>query len=151
MIYDQIANADRYRGLHPRIAQGLDYLSGYRPEVFIPGRIDLAGDALFAVPQEYLSKPRETAKWESHRRYADIQFIWEGEELMGYAPTASLEVLTPYNPEKDAAFYKAPAHGQFLKFAPGWFAIFFPEDGHQPGVALGESARIRKVVVKVEL
>ena len=152
MIYDQIGNAARYRALHPLIAKGLDYLAAFDPAAFVPGKVEIEGDALFAAAAEYQSKLRETAKWESHRRYADIQFIVEGEEQMAYAPIASLVPKGDYDEAKDLTLYvDTPETGQLFRFPAGTFAIYFPEDGHLPNLAIGAPSRMRKIVVKVKL
>ncbi|MBK7541977.1 MAG: YhcH/YjgK/YiaL family protein [Candidatus Competibacteraceae bacterium] len=39
------------------------------------GRHELAGDALFALVQDYHTKPQSEGFWEAHRRYTDLQFI----------------------------------------------------------------------------
>jgi len=149
MILDQIKNAALYRGLHPHIQAGLDYLSKFNGGGFTTGRDDVQGDSVFALKQEYLTKPPEDGMWESHRRYADIQFIVEGEEQMGYAPVDSLTVTKPYDESGDAALYKGD--GQFLSLRSGWFAIFFPEDAHMPCRSLSTPSSVRKIVVKVKL
>ncbi len=152
MIYDHIANAARYRALHPLIARGLDYLAALNPADFAPGKVEIEGEALYAAAAEYQSKLRETAKWESHRRYADIQFIVEGEEQIAHAPISSLIPKGDYDEAKDRTLYAdAPQQGQLLRYPAGWFAIFFPEDGHMPDLAIDAPARVRKVVVKVKL
>jgi len=149
MILDQIKNAPLYHGLHPHIRAGLEYLAAFKDDPFITGRDEIQGDSVFALKQEYLSKPRESGVWESHRRYTDIQFIFEGEEQIGYAPVPSLEMSRPYDTEKDYSLYQGS--GQFFSLHPGWFAIFFPEDGHMPGMAPGTPATVRKIVIKAEL
>src|SRR5690606_28676817 len=57
-------------------------------------------DGVFAMEQVYLSKPRY-ARYESHRRYTDIQVIITGEELMEVADISRLAVEEPYAEERD--------------------------------------------------
>jgi YhcH/YjgK/YiaL family protein len=149
MILDQIQYAELYAGLHPRIATGLRFLMNFNLGTFVPGRKELEDKALFVLFQEYESKPLEASKWESHRRYADIQFICEGEERIGYAPCASLRETTAYNAKEDYSFLEG--EGQHIHLRKGWFAIFFPQDAHRPCVAVDQPAPVRKIVVKVEL
>ena len=68
---------------------------------------------------------------------------------MGYAPIGLLEIKEDLRPEKDMIFYKESSNGSNIKFTNGDYAIFFPEDGHKPGCALGECSKVRKIVVKV--
>jgi len=152
MIYDHIANAARYRALHPLIARGFDYLIALKPADFVPGKVEIEGDFLYAAAAEYQSKLREAGKWESHRRYADIQFVVEGEEQIAHAPISSLVAKGDYEEAKDRILYlDAPQQGQLFRYRAGWFAIFFPTDGHMPDLAVGIPSRVRKVVVKVQL
>ena len=57
------------------------------------------------------------------------------------------EESTPYNEQKDIAFY-IDRPTAYTKIYPGQFAIYFPEDGHAPGIGQGN---IRKVIVKVQV
>ncbi len=57
----------------------------------------------------------------------------------------------PYDTERDVIFYY---HDHIavssLVMEPGSIAVFYPHDGHLPGIALaGEKAGVKKVVVKV--
>ena len=51
------------------------------------------------------------------------------------------------NPEGDIWFYHGPVTG--IKMEKGSFAVFFPQDAHAPGIATGDPAPVKKVVVKV--
>ena len=57
------------------------------------------------------------------------------------------EVSIPYNEEKDITFY-VDKPTAYTKIYPGQFVIYFPEDGHAPGIGQGV---IRKGIVKVLL
>ena len=63
----------------------------------------------------------------------------------------ALKVDTPYHDEKDVAFYADPELSSSFLVLPGQFAIFFPADGHKPGVMAGARDAVRKVVVKVRV
>ena len=67
-----------------------------------------------------------------------------GVETMGYTPRTDLPE-EEYNAEKDITFYKGFAKDN-LTITPGMFAIFFPQDGHAPGVT---PDGVKKVIVKV--
>ena len=65
---------------------------------------------------------------------------------MGWMPATILEQPSDaYNVEKDVALFKDKAIN-FVTLKPGAFAIFFPTDGHQPGIAEGI---VKKLIVKV--
>ena len=58
-----------------------------------------------------------------------------------------VEVQEDYNEEKDITFF-ADTPTTYIQVQPGEFAIFFPEDGHAPGIAEGN---FKKVIVKVRI
>ncbi len=149
MILDQLQHIESYAGLHPKIVRGLRLLSDLQHETFAPGRRDIDGTAIFVLFQEYNSKPLSSGKWESHRRYVDIQFILKGEERMGYAPRNSLSELTSYNAQDDYALHEGD--GLYFDLKEGWFVIFFPQDAHMPGIAVDHPSQVQKIVLKIEL
>ena len=91
-------------------------------------------------------KTKEEAKLETHNQFIDIQIPLSGVEVMGYTPRTDLPE-EEYNAEKDITFYKGLAK-DYLTITPGMFAIFFPQDGHAPGVT---SDGVKKVIVKVRV
>ena len=112
------------------------------------GKIELGG-TMYANVDEYLTKDREIARTEVHRKYIDIQYIVSGNELIDVAPLKNLTVTQLYNPEKDVEFGTVTEFSE-RKASPGRFFIFFPADAHRPCLKVGnDSELIRKVVVKV--
>ena len=149
MILDHISHSNLYLKLSPGIAAGLEFIRTLDFASLQPGRNEIDGDSLFIMCQEYETRDLKDGKWESHRQYADIQFIVDGEERIGYAPLESMVVKTEYLAERDCAIYEG--NGDFLSFRKGTFGIFFPQDVHMPSIAAGQPAPVKKVVVKVLL
>jgi YhcH/YjgK/YiaL family protein len=112
------------------------------------GRTDIDGDNLFALVQEYDTKPAEQGKWESHRKYIDVQYILSGRERMGFANIYRMD-LGEYLPEKD--FQGMGGEGNYVDLSAGDFAIFFPEYGHKPGLCATAPEKVKKVVIKVKI
>lgn len=143
MIFDRVENLMSYSALLPN----LDKVAAFIKEGnynFEGGIVNLDGDALYVSPFEGIGKERHEAKLEAHRRYVDLQLLIEGSEEIGWTPLSSCHhEVAPYSEEKDIIFYKDPVR-DFLKLAPGYFAVFFPEDAHAPLV--GEE--IKKLVFK---
>lgn len=113
-----------------------------------PGNIPLVGDDAFVKVSEYTTKNSEDAFYEEHRNYADIHFVVSGEEKIGAGDVSGAKVRTPYDAEKDILFYEG-VDGREMIARPGTFYIFFPGEGHRPGVRTGERALVKKIVVKV--
>jgi YhcH/YjgK/YiaL family protein len=148
MITDTLDLCHRYASLNPRFAAAFEFLKKLPADQPL-GRFELDGDNCFALVQSYTTKPAAQATFESHERYIDIQFIQSGQETLLWAPRATLKITQPYNNEKDVALYAMPARTTPANLCAGEFAIFFPEDGHAPGIAYGGAATVRKIVIKV--
>lgn len=151
MIVDNIQNYAKYLSLSPRIARAIEYIGSTDFTFVESGQYELDGKNLVSIVNRYRTKLPEQAVWESHRKYIDVQFMASGIEHFGYAPLASAPpVKTPYSEEKDVIFYQP---GTEIFAAPmGTFMIFYPDDVHAPGLALGMPPKptdVVKVVVKV--
>lgn len=148
MIIDKIENAALYAGLSERLAAGFNYIQNTDLIHTEPGIYEIEGEDVLAVVQEYESKQQSDCKVETHYNYIDIQYVIDGQERIG---VASLGRQVPYevNHEKDYAFYDTET--ALIPLTPGMFAVFFPSDIHQPGVAMGLPGKVKKVVVKVRL
>ncbi|MBM3801375.1 MAG: DUF386 domain-containing protein [Acidimicrobiia bacterium] len=115
------------------------------------GKHPIDGDRFFAIVVRADSRSPETAEFEAHRKYLDIQYLVSGREMIGVAPTETLEVSSPYDEGREAALYSIPAEYTKLEMEPDRFAIFFPEDAHMPNCHLGGPQKLHKIVVKVAL
>jgi YhcH/YjgK/YiaL family protein len=147
MILDKIENAYLYSAISPLLAEGLKFLSENDFTAIEPGKFFLKDKLLYAMVNEYSTKSIDQCRLEAHRKYIDIQFMVSGEEQMGYTPLIDQKPLEEYNPEKDVIFYEDEV--SLFTVREGHFAIFFPDDLHQPCIMLNEISPVRKVVVKV--
>ena len=74
----------------------------------------------------------------------DPRLFFSVSTLRGKDPQDAV-ISQPYDAEKDLTlYYDFPT--TYTKLYPGQFAVYFPEDGHAPGIGQGN---IRKVVAKV--
>jgi len=113
-------------------------------------RIDLAGGA-FALEQVYRSKDRTEGFFESHRKYIDVQVVFEGEEWTELADLGRCAGKHPYDPQRDLLIYHDIAGSRLLLGASDT-AIFFPTDVHMPGLSgAAGPAIVRKTVVKIPM
>lgn len=146
MILDNLKNTGMYENLHPRFKQAFEFLNNTDLVQFPLGKTELDGVALFVNVVEVEGKGADEAKMETHLQYIDIQVPVAASETMGWIAVNDLKHTTQeYNAEKDVAFFGDKA-SNFIVVQPGEFAIFFPEDAHQPGIATGSH---KKVIVKV--
>lgn len=149
MILDTLDYADDYGALHPLLVRGLHFLRTANLGGLASGRHAIDGERLFAIVDEYTTRPRDRCKLEAHRRYHDIQYLARGSECIGYAPLSHLVETEPYDAQRDIAFF----HGGWspLILNAGMFAVFAPHDAHAPQLAAAAPAEVRKIVIKVEV
>ena len=146
MILDTLNNAALYESLHPLFKKAFEFLQQTDLEALALGKIELDGTNLFVNVAEISGKTSDEAKMETHRNYIDIQLPVTATETMGWIAVNDLQQTTQeYNAEKDVAFFADKAT-TFVNVQPYQFAIFFPQDAHQPGIATGTH---KKVIVKV--
>jgi YhcH/YjgK/YiaL family protein len=114
-------------------------------------RYDIDGNNLYATVSEYQSKNEESARFEAHKKYIDIQYVIDGKEIMNVAPIGTVkEVLTPYDAMKDIEFITVEKTVNY-KANPSNFFIFFPSDAHRPGLKDGANSHVRKMVIKLKV
>lgn len=111
-------------------------------------RVELEG-GVFSLLQAYESKPSADVKWESHRRFIDLQLVVAGEEGMEVTDIGALTVAEDHTPEKDLILYGSLSGASSLRVGTGQAAIFFPVDAHRPSLAVVGPRLVRKVVVKI--
>jgi YhcH/YjgK/YiaL family protein len=150
MIVDSISNHTLYHSLGPRIASGLEFLAGLDLSEFVEGRRQIDGDDVFALFQATKTAGETGRRFEAHRTHIDIQFVVSGEETIRVTDVALLKEATPYNLERDIAFYDL-APGSTARLRPGDFALLFPHDAHLPLLPTNAPGPVRKVVVKVRV
>jgi YhcH/YjgK/YiaL family protein len=151
MILDHLDNALMYGGLGERIAIGLALLNEDCVREATPGKYEVEGKNLFYIVDEYETKPVEEGRLEIHRKYLDIQYIVSGAECIGTAPLQGLIEETPYDGEKDIAFYHYDPTMSRLHLKQGMFAIFWPNEPHLPGRSINNPEKVKKIVVKVRM
>lgn len=148
MIFDTLNNVNNYEGLG-RVYTALKFLAETDFNEIDLGRYELDGDNIFYMVQSYDTDPTKTIS-EAHKKYIDIQFMVEGEEIIGVADISSEKELTEAKEENDVWFYNCKTEP--LTLSAGKYMVLYPNDLHCPGVATnGKALTCRKVVVKVKV
>ena len=90
--------------------------------------------------------------YNAHREYIDIQYLISGSEKLCSLPLEYLKETKVYSKDIDAAFYKeVNILPQEMMIGNGYFAVFYPQDGHMPCLCVDSIQKVKKVVVKVEI
>lgn len=151
MIKDNLLHIDYYNYLSPGIYWGLKYLKNTDFSTMENGKYEIKEGKVWAIVQDYNTKPESEGKYEAHRKFVDIQFIIEGEELIGVGNLDDCEAITEYDEEKDIIFLtpKEGAKIELKKVIAGEYMILMPKDAHMPSIAVESPSFIKKVVLKV--
>lgn len=148
MVIDRIEHAHLYTSLGPRVARAFDYLQRTDLGGLAPGTHELDGRRLYALVQEYTTKPIGQGTWEAHVRYADLQCLARGVERIGYGPLTNFEQQA-YDADKD--YMVLNGSGEHLTLEAGSFMLLWPGEGHMPGIAAGVPSAVKKIVIKIEV
>ena len=150
MIYDKIDNLETYANISEDIRLGLEWLRDVNPD--IAKWVYKLSPRVKAIVSEYTTKEVNENGYEAHREYIDIQYLLKGFEKICCLPLEYLKETKAYRAEIDAAFYEgANVQTQEMVIGNGYFAVFFPQDGHMPCLCVETSLEVKKVVVKVKI
>lgn len=145
MIFDVLENAKLYSSISPNLDRAFSFLLSTDLASLETGRMEIEGESLYVMTQQYISKPETSGKWEAHKRFIDVQYLVSGSERVGYSAITKM-TLGDYDPQKD--FQALSGNGQYLQLNAGSFMVFFPQDAHMPGLANGFETPVKKIVVK---
>lgn len=137
-----------------RIVDGLDYLAALTPDAFSElkegdsEKVPLDGERLFALNQIYRTKPVEQARFEGHRKYIDLQYVFEGVETIRNSSLADCRPQSDYDENNDVQFFTSEFFTP-IALKANRLCMLYPEDIHSPGLILNSSGIVKKTVVKV--
>ncbi|MGM9589668.1 MAG: YhcH/YjgK/YiaL family protein [Faecousia sp.] len=144
MIVCPFKDLSRYAAVIPGLEEAVAAIKNMSD--LEPHTVPLSGNNRIIV-QDYNTKPAAQGRSESHRRFLDVQYIVEGEECVGWADVATLTPDGDFNDSDDIGFYTG--HVDLMRIPAGYCYVVFPEDAHMPGIAVGEPAPCKKMVVKL--
>ena len=123
------------------------FLGNSKLATMAPGKYPIDGDNAYAMISAGLPKKLEDVKWESHKKYIDLQYVISGKIKIGVAPVAKATVTEPYSENRDAANYNVD--GKYLTATPKEFFLFFPQDAHRPDIKVDGADSLKKLVIKI--
>ncbi len=113
------------------------------------GRYALDDDGLYALVMSYTTVGAAECRFETHRKYVDLQYTLAGSEVIHWAPRGALANDGEYNVEKDLLLHRdGPVCGHLVK-AAGFFSIYTPVDAHRQKIRAEGFESVFKLVVKI--
>ncbi len=152
MIKDKLENANNYYGISENLKMGFEWLKSQDLNNIEPNKYYIDGNIFYANIQEYETKA--DAKYESHKKYIDIQYMIKGNERVGVCDKNSCKLCIPYDEATDIDFMENPNEEEFLMLNSGEFIVLFPNDAHKPSINPSNTDTkniVKKVVVKVPI
>ena len=115
MIFDSIEKAEFYYNLSIHLKKGLLFLKNTPNLHELPiGRIEIDGDNVFALVQEYETKDFNEDMWEAHKEYFDIQFMVSGTEEIKISRIEDMTPNTAYHPDGDYWLFSGQGNGLII-------------------------------------
>ena len=113
------------------------------------GRYTLESHSIYALVLRYPTGDAAESRFETHRKYVDLQYTLAGAEVIEWAPRGTLTNDGDYDEEKDLLFHRpGPPLGRVVK-AAGFFSIYTPDDAHRPKIRTEGFESVFKLVVKI--
>lgn len=154
MIYDELCHIGRYRGLWANLDVLIAWLEERTAEELaaLPtGRVEIAGDDVYANVMEAETRRVEDAHYETHQRYMDVQIDLAGREAFKTAAGA-VTLVQAYDDTDDYELVdaKRSLNGDLSE---GRFALFVAGEPHMPTLEFpGDgSQHVKKVCFKVRV
>ena len=133
-----------------RINKALNYLNSINVKELSLGK-HIVNEWLYINVQEYQTRPPIECRFESHKKYVDIQMVIEGEEAIETADIDKLELVQDYDEEKDVMFWAQKQEQMRSVIKEGSYLILFPQNAHMPCIALDKPLKVKKLVAKVQI
>ncbi len=150
MIFDDLKHLKRYQV--PRADEILRFISENDCMKLPNGQIDIDGERLFVRVMEYVPKPTSENNFETHKNYADLQYIVCGVELMQAVSSKAISPVSDYDVKGDYQFFKACQEITDLVVGPHEFAVFYPGEAHRAACLYQDHhGLVRKLVFKIKI
>ncbi len=150
MIFDSMEHCEQYICMHEGFQEAFAFIQKAVDEALPAGRYELEGLDIYAVVQEYTTKPESEGKFEGHKKYIDIQYMVSGTEVIYVTDEKHVSPVIAYDETADITFFGDFPEAVKGVLTDGMYGIFFPHDIHKPSLAFGGNPEaVKKIVVKV--
>jgi biofilm protein TabA len=129
-----------------------DLINGTDFSKISDGSHEIDNNTAFYNIISYYTKDYTETLAESHRKYIDIHYILNGEEMIGYSDYKNQKTIAAkYNIEKDAELFSNILNENFFVLKMGMFAIFYTKEIHRPGMSYEKKCKVRKIIFKIKV
>lgn len=150
MITGNIHQLELVPYLPAKLPEAIEYVKANITADTPLGKHDVDGNNVFVLVSNDSTEAFEQRRAEYHAKYLDIQIVLNGVEGMTFSNLPAGTPDTDWLADKDIAFLSAGEQEKIFVMQPVDFVVFFPGEVHKPLCAVGEPARVRKAVVKID-
>ncbi|WP_215738700.1 YhcH/YjgK/YiaL family protein [Mesomycoplasma hyorhinis] len=152
MIFDRLENISRYKGIYKNLDLAIEWITKTNLNQLSKEKHIIKENDVFALHMEVDSYGDQSAQYESHQIYADLQVILDPEEKLYFAQESDLEKpKTQYNKESNFTLFEIDNQNKnLLHPSTKDFLFFFPKEGHVPKY-LRYNRKLNKIVIKVKI
>ncbi len=147
--YNQTENGEVDNVLRTKLNKAIEYISKLDFPNLKVGKYIVNSDFYYIV-QEYMAFGDNEVQYESHRKYIDIQWVYEGIENLYVTDVNRLFPSDNYDSVNDVIHYFNSNNMSSVALTPGSCVILFPKDAHKPSRLLELGCHIKKVVGKLK-
>ena len=151
MIVDSISNIIKYDDLNIKANEIIEFIKKVEELNLEDGKYEILGEDLFALVQTYETKDASECRFETHKKYIDVQYVRQGKEVMNYKLKDQLVVTEDLSEQSDVIFYEDTTDYTSVLVEEGSFALFSTQDGHMPGVKYNHKETVKKIVFKIKI
>lgn len=150
MIFGKLQNYEKLGlgSLGESVTKAVSWIRSL-PSIPSEGRYELDEGGMYAVIMRYATVDTVEARYESHRKFVDLQYTIDGSEGIDVRSASELEFAGDYDPDTDLQFYLPGDAVARIEMLPEHFSIHFPEDAHRPKLKSGDAKEVFKLVVKI--
>ena len=136
--------------MQEKIRDAIAYLKTLDMERLADGKYVVDDDFYYMV-QSYATRTPENCRLESHRAFVDIQWMIHGTDAIRCASINDLKEKIPYDVDKDVMFWEEKENMLEVVLNDGSYLVLYPEDAHEPGLAVGACTPVKKIVAKIRM
>lgn len=152
MISTNIQSIKKDILLNKKLQKAIDFINNNNLEEIEAGVYEIENQDLFAQVIDFETNDLKNIKAESHKKYIDMQYLVNGEEILGYKVNDGTYIADQYIEDRDIFFYDSNISNiSFSHATKGCINIYFPDDIHLPGIKVNESKKVRKIVFKIKV
>ncbi len=130
------------------IRKCIDFIKANGGAEIALGKHFIENSDIYVNVSEYTTKQMEDCGWEAHKKYADLQVLLAGEELIMVADLEKMNVGTYH---EDSDYLECSGEmSEAVKADKDTCVLLLPEDAHMPGVCIARKPMaVKKAVCKI--